>query len=517
MDPPAGNAFAPAKPSPSEMTFFEVPGEVWIPVLQHECTFSRSIFYEVMLNLIRNPNVSSNLLFRADIIEDSAEDSLSISAESLHGKLEDYTGLSRASSILGFEHERTLVRKLIPRNPQLDKSLLQSCHIYHANEADGDELTMVVYVPHVSGAEDMPYYHPDVRSLAFLHRWTRETNASTISIHYRLFDGKPSMDDRLERTAYHLLSTIYKHGHGNAAGYIKRVHHDQLVPQKRLQDTYSRLKAVHAKRLISSWVEQTNPSKHVFEDLGIAAFLIELWRDMYSKEEPLPGFVDIGCGNGVLVDILIREGYGGWGFDARRRKTWQTFSLLVQSNLKERVLVPGFLAGATEDSLYIRSEFEDQDIVRWHDGVFPIGTFIISNHADELTPWTPLLASLSSSPFLIIPCCSHNLSGARFRASAHRNSSSAQVLSSSGNVRASGKQPSAYASLVAWVERLAKDCGYEVEKEMLRIPSTRNTALVARRRIHSTQSVEELLRLEGGGEGWVERAVALTKAKARAH
>ena len=144
-----------------------------------------------------------------------------------------------------------------------------------------------------------------------------------------------------------------------------------------------------------------------------------------------------------------------------------------------------------------------QENVGIHDGNFPYGTFIISNHADELTGWTPLIASLSESPFLVIPCCSQDLSGARFRAPAKSDER--------------GKQPSAYASLIGWVERLASDTGWEVEKEVLRIPSTRNVALIGRRRPNSGIPLSEILQKEGGGDGWVDRALALARKKPSDH
>lgn len=62
--------------------------------------------------------------------------------------------------------------------------------------------------------------------------------------------------------------------------------------------------------LASSWIEKTDPSKHVFEDVAICAWLICLWEKMYpvresdkdevERAEPEGGFVDVGCGNGLL-------------------------------------------------------------------------------------------------------------------------------------------------------------------------------------------------------------------------
>lgn len=39
-------------------------------------------------------------------------------------------------------------------------------------------------------------------------------------------------------------------------------------------------------------------------------------------------------------------------------------------------------------------------------GPFDEGMFLIGNHSDELTPWIPILASLTrDGRFLNIPCC----------------------------------------------------------------------------------------------------------------
>jgi tRNASer (uridine44-2'-O)-methyltransferase len=37
-------------------------------------------------------------------------------------------------------------------------------------------------------------------------------------------------------------------------------------------------------------------------------------------------FIDLGCGNGLLVYLLTQEGFkGGVGLDLRRRKIWDFF------------------------------------------------------------------------------------------------------------------------------------------------------------------------------------------------
>jgi tRNASer (uridine44-2'-O)-methyltransferase len=410
--------------------------------------------------------------------------------------------------IEGFKLEWTVVRKLIPRNPKLDNALMQTCHLYTStadisitspsgsDETVKAERYLVIYIPHVSDPSEIPFYHPTVRSLGILYTYLPSHSPSThtilaspgiLSVYFDLFPTHP-LDNRLTRTALMLLQIIHKHSRGRSTGYKKRVHHDVIIPQKKFQDTYAYLKGKYAKKLIEGWIEQTPAEKHVFEDLGIAAFLIELWKVMYSeKGRDFPGWVDIGCGNGLLVYILNEEGYEGWGFDARRRKTWATFGSEYKDMLKEMLLVPSVLTDGEEEDML-------RDAPPSHPGVFPKGTFIVSNHADELTPWTPLLASLSDSPFIAIPCCSHDLGGTRFRSPVHRKY---VVEDPNATGREKNKQPSAYAGLCSWVSYLTESMGYKVEKEHLRIPSTRNIAILGRERVRDgaeEQSLEDKLR-----------------------
>jgi tRNASer (uridine44-2'-O)-methyltransferase len=460
----------------------DVSGAQWKPLFRHSCTFSPAVFLEVMMNMIRNPNINSSWLFRADIL---AEDDV-------------------GSRLVHFDHyhlEESLVRRLIPRNTLRDKPLDQTCITYRGDHPGETERTMVVYNPHASSEADVPFYHPKVRGLAFLHEWNAGTNEGTVSVHYCFFD-ESSRAPKLARTALNLLSVLHKHGQGSTAGYVKRVHHDTIIPQIALQTTYGRLKQKYARALIETWAEVTDPTKHVFEDLVIAAFLIELWAGMY-RDNPFPGFVDIGCGNGLLVHLLRREGYKGWGFDARVRKSWDQYSSESDENstleghpsLRQLVLLPSIIAKDAEPA-------DTSGLV--HDGRFPEGTFIISNHADELTPWTPVLAAASNCPFIMIPCCSHDLSGAKFRAPAPKGQA---------------KSNSAYASLVVWVSQIAADCGWEVETEMLRIPSTRNTGLIGRTRRKDCGPVDldEIMAKYGGTEGYADNVMKLVKQGPRSH
>lgn len=478
--------------------FFEdAAGDVWVPLYRHGCTFGPDMFVDKMMNMVRNPNLNSSWLFRADIIYDDgqeAETCVGPSTSAARPVPRDVTGMPR---------QRTLVRKLIPRNERRDQPLDQTCTFHRSESTAAPTRSLVVYIPHVSSAPDLPFYHPKVRGIAHLHEWDPLQGSGSVSVHFLPFQLDDLQDQKVRRTAYHLLEILHKHGHSSAAGYVKRVHHDVVIPQARFQGRYARLKNKYARQLVEAWAESTDPAKHVFEDLGIAAFLMELWADMY-KDAAFPGFVDIGCGNGLLVYILTQEGYSGWGFDARARKSWAQYqgeALCAPSgpSLQQRLLLPSVVPRSSTNQETVHISPEDV-----HDGTFPPGTFIISNHADELTPWTPILGALSQCPFIMIPCCSHNLTGERYRAPPPRDKT---------------KSKSTFASLVDWVTHIAEDCGWEVETEMLRIPSTRNTCLLGRKRTKALGEVDmdALLRKYGGVEGYFANVAKLVKSGPRSH
>ncbi|KAK4177512.1 putative methyltransferase [Triangularia setosa] len=466
----------------------------WRPLYHHECAFGPPVFDSVMDNLIRNPNINSTWLFRADILHD-AQECPSTSATPTDGA-DSASFVADIPSFVGFEHQRYIIRRLIPRNTLRDKPLDQTCLIYKNKLDEAVQRTLVIYLPHVSSPSDMPFYHPAVKGIAFLHEWRPAESCGSISLSYLFFDEQDRSVDKLIRTAFQLLMVIHKHGKGRVEGYQKRVHHDVLLPQARVQDTYTKLKQKYARGLIQGWAEQTDPEKHIFEDICIAAFMIELWRETYGGR-PFPGFVDIGCGNGLLVYILNQEGFSGWGFDARSRKSWASYNTKIKSlsgeeqdSLRELVLLPTYVSrgGSSE-------QFDKQ---KAHDGVFSKGTFIISNHADELTPWTPILAAVSECPFIVIPCCSHDLSGKLFRAPPPKDKS---------------KAVSTYSSFVEWVSEIASHCGWQAEQEMLRIPSTRNAAIVGRKRTGDISSVDihALVNKYGGTAGYFDVVVKLMK------
>ncbi|QIX01089.1 hypothetical protein AMS68_006606 [Peltaster fructicola] len=516
----------PASDGDAQAGAAQVVKEEWQIIRKLPCSFPAEIFTQVMLNLIRNPNITSSHLFRGDVYFDrEATDEVDQTKAIQHLQP---AFRPRTTSLPGWTLERTIVRQLVPRNTQLDKHLVQTCQFFTKLD-EGLEEHLVVYTPHVDTPDAVPFYHPKVAQLSFKHDWQDGLDpvAGSLTLAYRLFPDT-ELDERLQRTGLRLLDTIHKHGQGQLAGYEKRVHLDKIIPQKTYQDTYTNLKNKYGRHLVDNWVEVTDPGKHVFEDIGIAAFLIELWKVLYP--DTFPGFVDIGCGNGLLTFLLISEGYSGFGFDARQRKTWSIFPENVRACLRQQLLVPEiFLSEAHEG---------------YHNGMFQVGTFIVSNHADELTVWTPLLAYLNQSAFIAIPCCSYSLAGARFRApptvrsqkvtarlpqqEAETTAGQAAETGSLKRTLVQKKMASAFSTLCTYVESVAAAVGFEPEREVLRIPSTRNQSIIGRssgsaplelRRSVVCKLVEDELgqTLDQIAKEWIVRAEKLTQKPASGH
>ncbi|CAL5869033.1 uncharacterized protein PFLUO_LOCUS3261 [Penicillium psychrofluorescens] len=533
----------------SSSSVLDIDSEGWLTsrdLREDGLPFSLERVRQMSIYLVANPNMSSSFLFRADILFDSQglletpqqkEQALHVSGGNIESTEQEEAVPAPAIKIGGFCLTRSVIRKLIPRKPEKDRPLEQTCHFYESTASSVDPSDenshrnrfLVMYLPHITAEEDMPFYHPKLRAVAFLYDFQSDLNngpgTGTMSVHFLPFSD--DIPTRLERTLHMLLSTnirLAKHP-GPAAAVDGSNHNptrDNIIPRHIVQNTYSRLKTTYASDLCERWLEHTEPSKHVFEDLLIASFLIELWRDMYGVAPAVergqtqnncssfPGFVDVACGNGVLVYVLLMEGYAGWGFDARRRKSWKIFPDWVQERLKEAIHIPKPFLGATAD----------QDLgATIHSGDFAKDTFIISNHADELTVWTPLMAAHacpeSPLPFLSIPCCSHALSGARFRYPPPKGKNPKPSKENNDNTPAGEGDPaeeyveqnpqpssgdlkalraakheeqtdlamlsSQYHSLTAKTMRVAEEIGYDVEKTMLRIPSTRNMGVIGGR------------------------------------
>ncbi|KAK7208000.1 hypothetical protein BZA70DRAFT_272700 [Myxozyma melibiosi] len=502
-----------SKPSPVSLTeAISSSDDLWRSVLcQHDCEFDLDHFEAAMLNLIFQPNINSSSIMRTDVVYDSESHGTN-GAEA--GAADEFVAQERRvtlglveSGLLSSDlPDRRILRTLVPRNPNKDLPMKQTCHIYSS-----DHTRSVVYIPHLDSRDATPYYHPAVSGILLQYKKpANDANAlGELRLYYRLFpeDQHTGLSNRLERTALRLITTAARHSKGTMSGYEKRVHHDVVVDKVAFQNRYLELKDKHARFLIDNWVESTDPKKHVFEDLSIAAFLIELWQTRFghSPDSKKLIFADLGCGNGVLVYILIMEGYEGYGIEARRRKTWSIFPQRVQDCLREQVLLP-YLCFDSEEAEH---QWSSETGLRFHNGKFDSATFIIGNHSDELTPWIPLL----DCPFIVIPCCSHAFSGAK-----HRYPTT--VSAATALDKATGQQKlSTYGALVEHVARLADQLGWSVEREMLRIPSTRNASIIGlgKREEGGVLSPREVLMQNGGAAGFIENVTALMSRNPRSH
>ncbi|CAI5783557.1 probable tRNA (uracil-O(2)-)-methyltransferase [Podarcis lilfordi] len=211
-----------------------------------------------------------------------------------------------------------------------------------------------------------------------------------------------------------------------------------LISVARYSKIYQDLKEKY-KDIVKVWPEVTDPEKFVYEDVAIASYLLILWEDERAERglSKKQSFVDLGCGNGLLVHILNNEGHPGKGIDVRRRKIWDMYG--PQTHLEENTVSP--------DSLY------------------PDVDWLIGNHSDELTPWIPVIAARSSYScrYFLLPCCFFDFYGKYNR----RQSKKTQ-----------------YREYLDFVMEVGFVCGFRVEEDCLRIPSTKRVCLIGTSRTY---------------------------------
>ncbi|RXG68219.1 putative tRNA (uracil-O(2)-)-methyltransferase [Armadillidium vulgare] len=191
-----------------------------------------------------------------------------------------------------------------------------------------------------------------------------------------------------------------------------------LVNIQNYNRVYQNLKRKYASHLMEIWSESTDPQKFIHEDLAIAAYLIVLWNEERKTKNltEKQSFLDLGCGNGLLVYILSMEGHPGMGIDIKRRKLWDKFPNTVF--LKEDTIIPS--------DKYLYPEYD----------------WLIGNHSDELTPWLPVISAKSSttSRYFIIPCCAHD-----FTSKFQRNKSGISL----------------YSEYLEYIKQIGSICGFE--------------------------------------------------------
>ncbi|MBN3300663.1 TRM44 methyltransferase, partial [Amia calva] len=219
-----------------------------------------------------------------------------------------------------------------------------------------------------------------------------------------------------------------------------------LIPVEKYSHLYQKLKEKY-KEMVKVWPEVTDPEKFVYEDVAIATYLLVLWEEERAEKglTEKQSFVDLGCGNGLLVHILSNEGHSGSGIDVRKRKIWDMYG--PQTNLKECTITPS-------DSF-----------------LFPETDWLIGNHSDELTPWIPVISArhvISSSycsRFFVLPCCFFDFYGKYNRQHCKK---------------------SQYKEYIDFIAEVSHVCGFEVEEDCLRIPSTKRVCLIGKSRSYDS-------------------------------
>ncbi|KAI0639755.1 DUF1613-domain-containing protein [Trametes polyzona] len=440
-------------------------------MIQCSASIPLEMFEIAVSQLIHHPEYNSTLILRSEVLEDSVAD-FPPDTPSIHG----------------LRPVRNIRRRLLPRRPGRDAGLEQHCTLYAPAEGDDDRPTTLVLTPIVEPDGALPYYHPAVRHLAFRYIPAEVPLLRIEAV--PLLSTPVGIDSRLYRTCLALLDTLHRYGWGAVTNYKKRVQHDCIIAREAYQDLYLVMRERH-KHLVGEWQEVTDPLKHVFEDIGIATFLMLLWKESYEplhpatspssaesldatpwKNWPRPpgGFLDLGCGNGLLTHILTAEGYEGHGIDVRARTSWSHYPEESQSRLHVESLDPTGLVGESgrpAEHPYLRQ-----------------GVFIVANHADELTPWTPVLATLfSASGYLSIPCCAWAFDEKYERSRVPDYPLPDDSFVEGLNLGGDGSHSSSYSRYRIWLASLSLHCGWKVECENLRIPSTRNWAIVGRTRI----------------------------------
>lgn len=545
-------------------------GKEWhnIYTTENELSFTDDNFETAMLNVIKNPNINSTVVLRADILSEKFKDEDATvyndvlkfappndDDDILMLNLDDIRARSDIIDTLDsnfkFFSNIEIVRRIVPRNSNKDHIINQTCLVLKSDNDDLKDSSLIIYTPHFDSPSDCPYYLPNVQSVGIFY------HNKKLSVHYLPFEitsnGTEDVNElapqifndenlRDVRIAYRLLQTARKHSNGLMNGYEKKVVHDQIINKIDFQNRYTKLKKKYSKFLIDNWIESTDPKKHVFEDISIAAFLIELWIKIYGIDfKQTMQFRDLGCGNGVLVYILISEGIRGFGIDARKRKSWSIFPSNIQNFLKEQIIIPSIIVrphpsdninvSYNSETFHLKNSSDNDDDTESRNNntdsiisseqlinsphinltdSFPLNTFIIGNHSDELTCWIPLLGY----PYLVIPCCSHGFSGERVRYAVRKNEES-----KTGSIFKNKNGNSTYAGLVSQVEYLSNQVGWNTQIEMLRIPSTRNVGVIGYENQYDLESnfpvkkVHEIVSKYGGANGWIDNTMSLMKRK----
>lgn len=327
------------------------------------------------------------------------------------------------------------VRKLLPRNTQLFSSTLEFVFV------DKGAVSVTCFYKPI--AQDKQPLGPNtIYSIGH-----KEYSSTSISTH------ESNGEDCSKSHAWlksKFFPRLIKWMESENECIVPRINSLSHVSVEKYTLLYNRLKEKYGTEMVKTWPENTDPAKFVYEDVAIATYLLLLWeRERLEKDmRELQSFVDLGCGNGLLVYILSSEGHRGTGIDLRKRKIWDLFP--ENTLLQVSTIVPS------------------------SDTVFPETDWIIGNHSDELTPWIPVIAARSSYEcrFFLLPCCAYEFDGRKYR---RCNAAESQ-----------------YSEYMSYIRNVCEGCGFHTLVDRLRIPSTKRTCFVGWKRTYAKEDAATL-------------------------
>ncbi|CAL4094702.1 unnamed protein product, partial [Meganyctiphanes norvegica] len=328
-----------------------------------------------------------------------------------------------------------VIRKTMPRNLKQFAPLLEVVIIAGSSAS----------VNYIGEAPDIgPSVHPRV-CYSFSH--------SDENIHLSILSGKKERDiedPNIEWLRKNVLPKICKWAAAvSEDGEVEDRSSLRLVNVQDYTRLYQQLKIKYGQPLVQVRLSCTRSNRSCLKD----SYEILIWkteigilRQKKSTSE-YQSFVDLGCGNGLLVYILSSEGHPGLGIDLKRRKIWDLFPSNVK--LQEGIIEPS-----------------DQSL-------FPDYNWLIGNHSDELTPWLPVIAAKSShnTRFFVLPCCPHDFDC---------------------KYRRSRPGMSIYSEYLDYVREVGSICGYDMWQDRLRIPSTKRVCFVGQERIVKAEDFPQL-------------------------
>jgi hypothetical protein len=162
-------------------------GNGWIRVVESKCGFQLEHFMEVMELILREPNIMSPSILRAEILEET--------------EIHEY---------------KQYIRKLVPkqdRDPFLSQFVKDfGIQVVHWTECPIDEL---------------PYFYPKFKSFRYCFEDEK------VAINVQPFPELLEMlqDKRYNTIWTRILKMIHKFSTGTINGFEKNVHHDLIVPR----------------------------------------------------------------------------------------------------------------------------------------------------------------------------------------------------------------------------------------------------------------------------------------------